>query len=127
VSTGGATAITNNVGLNTGHVKAISDYMKETNIPAYVGDDYFAISHPSTFRPFKNTLETLKVYTEVGIGHIFSGEIGRYENTRFIEQNAIPKGGANDSTTFDPYAGVGDPWNNGLSLVGVLHGRRHRH
>jgi hypothetical protein len=115
VSTGGSTGITNNVALGTGHVKAISDYMKEANIPAYTGDDYFAISHPSTFRSFKNTLETLKVYTDVGIGHIFAGEIGRYENTRFIEQNAIPKGGANDSTTFDPYSGVADAWNNGLS------------
>jgi hypothetical protein len=115
VTTNSATATTNNIGLNTGHVKAISDYMKETNIPAYEGDDYFAISHPSTFRPFKNALEGIKQYTEVGIGHIFSGEIGRYENVRFIEQNAIPKGGANDSTTFDPYSNTADVWNNGLS------------
>jgi hypothetical protein len=115
VSSNGSTGVTNNVALGTGHVKAISDYMKEANIPAYRGDDYFCISHPSTFRSFKNTLETLKVYTDVGIGHIFSGEIGRYENTRFIEQNSIPKGGANDSTTFDPYSQTADGWNNGLS------------
>ena len=51
----------------------------------------------------------------LGIQEIFSGEIGRYENFRFIEQNFIPKGGANDSTTFDPYTQTADAWNNGLS------------
>jgi N4-gp56 family major capsid protein len=110
-----AGGITNNVALGTGHVKAISDLMKERNIPAYKGDDYFAISHPSTYRAFKNQLETIKQYTSEGLGHIFAGEIGRYENTRFIEQNNVPKGGSNASTLFDPYSNTADPWTNGLS------------
>lgn len=105
----------NNVALGTGHVKAISDYMKEANIPPFKDDDYFCISHPTTYRTFKNSLEGIKQYTVLGITEIYSGEIGRYENTRFIEQNFIPKGGANDSTTFDPYTGTADAWNNALS------------
>lgn len=80
-----------------------------------MGDDYVAISHPTTFRTYKNDLESVKQYTETGLGHIFSGEIGRYENTRHIEQNFIVKGGANDSTTYDPWNQVADAWNNGLS------------
>lgn len=115
LTTNGATATTNNVELRSGHIKAISDVMKERNVPAYEGDDYFCISHTSTFRTFKNDLEALKVYTETGMGHIYAGEIGRYENTRFIEQNQIPKGGANDSTTYDPWASVADGWNNAKS------------
>lgn len=115
VTTNSATATTNNVALGTGHVKAISDYMKESNIPPFADDDYFCISHPSTYRTFKNGLESVKQYTALGIQEIFSGEIGRYENFRFIEQNFIPKGGADDSTTFDPYTQTADAWNNGLS------------
>lgn len=115
LTTNSATATTNNVALGTGHVKAISDTMKERNIPPYLGDDYIAISHPSTYRTYKNSLETIKQYTELGLQHIFAGEIGRYENFRHIEQNFIPKGGANDSTTFDPYTGTADVWNNALS------------
>jgi N4-gp56 family major capsid protein len=115
VNTNSTAPAENDVQLETGHIKAISDYMKEANIPPYLGDDYFAISHPSTFRTFKNELEQLKQYTTTGIAHIFSGEIGRYENTRFIEQNFIPKGGANSSTVFNAWTGTPDPWANGLS------------
>lgn len=115
VTENGATATTNDVALGTGHVKAISDEMQERNVPGFVDDDYVSISHPSTFRSFKNQLETIHQYTELGLGKIFSGEIGRYEGTRFVTQTFIPKGGANDSVTFDPYTKTADAWNNGDS------------
>ncbi len=111
----GTCTTTNNVALGTGHVKAITDAMKERNIPPYAGDDYVAVSHPTTWRNFKNSLETLKQYTETGLGHIFSGEVGRYEGVRFVEQTFIPKGGAADSVTYDPWSGTSDAWNNALS------------
>ena len=66
--------------------------MKERNIPPYQMDDYVAIAHPSTFRKLKNDLESVKQYTTEGFGMILNGEIGRYENTRFVEQNNIAKG-----------------------------------
>jgi N4-gp56 family major capsid protein len=115
LDTNGTASVTNNLALGTGHVKALGDTMKERNIPPYVMDDYISISHPSTYRGFKNTLETLHQYTETGLAHIFNGEIGRYESFRFIEQTFIPKGGAADSTTYDPWSGTADPWNNALS------------
>lgn len=110
-----ATATTNNIALGTGHVKAIADDMMERNIPGFVDDDYVGLSHPTTFRPFKNELETLNQYTDMGLNRIFNGEIGRYESVRFATQNFIPKGGANDSTTFDPYTKAADAWNNAKS------------
>lgn len=113
---------TNNIALGTGHVKALSDYMKEANIPPFKDDDYFCISHPSSYRTFKNGLESIKQYTVLGITEIFSGEIGRFENFRFIEQNFIPKGGANDSATYDPYSQTSDAWNNGLSSWALFFG-----
>ncbi len=116
LSTNGTTATTNDVALGTGHVKAIGDMMRERNIPAYTAnDDYIAISHPSTFRPIANELEDVHQYTPEGQGMVYSGEKGRYEGFRFIEQTNIPKGGPENSTTFDPYTKTGDPWTNGKS------------
>jgi len=115
VSTGIPT-ITNNVEMGTGHVKAIVDLMMENNVPGYTeDDDYVAIGHPTTFRPFKNELETIHQYTEPGQAKIYNGEIGRYEGCRFLTQSFIPKGGAYDSTTWDPYTRTADAWDNGLS------------
>ena len=115
LTTNSATATTNNVEFGTGHVKALSDTMKERNIPPYENDSYFAISHPTTWRTMKNSLESVHQYTVEGLNMIRAGEIGRYEDFRFIEQNNIVKGGANDSTTFDPWDGTADAWDNGKS------------
>ena len=115
LTTNGTATGTNNIAMLTGHVKAIIDMMKERNIPPYMGDDYMALSHPSTYRGFKNQLETLKQYTETGFSMIMNGEIGRYENCRFVEQTNIPKGGAADSATFNPQTDTADAWNNGQS------------
>lgn len=107
--------VTNNLAMNKDHLKALSDVMKERNIPPYIGDDYGGIGHPTTFRQVKNDLEAIHIYTETGLGRIMRGEIGRYESFRLIEQNSIPKGGAVDSTTFDPVQGTADAWNNAKS------------
>lgn len=122
LSTGGTTAITNNIAMGADHVKAIADIMKERNIPAFEGDDYAAISHPTTYRAFKNDLEGIHQYTETGIGMIFAGEIGRYEGIRFIEQTEVPKGHANDNAfnatdgdASNIYQATDDAWNNALS------------
>ena len=87
--TNGTATGTNSVGLGTGHVKVIVDTMKERNIPPYTDEDYMCVGRVSTFRPIKNQLEQLHQYTDRGIQLIFNGEIGRYENTRFVEQTNI--------------------------------------
>jgi N4-gp56 family major capsid protein len=92
LTTTGTMTLTNNVAMNTNHVKSIVDLMKERNIPPYMGDDYYAIAWPSTFRTFKNSLETLRQYTETGFKMIMNGEIGRYENVRYVEQTNVAKG-----------------------------------
>jgi|TARA_B110000858_G_C17803563_1_gene476594 N4-gp56 family major capsid protein len=89
----GTTSVTNDVAMGKDHVKAIVDIMKERDIPAYINDDYYAIAHPSTFRGVKNDLESIHQYTDGGFQMIMNGEIGRYENVRFIEQTNVAKGG----------------------------------
>jgi len=122
LDTNGTASVTNNLALGTGHIKALVDTMKERNIPPYTADDYVMVSHPSTFRSLKNSLETIHQYTETGVAHIFNGEIGRYETTRYIEQSFIPKGGAADSTTYDPWGNVAEAWDNGLSSWAFIMG-----
>lgn len=96
---GATTSVVNNSALTTDHIKAIVDEMKERNIPGYEGDDYFAVARPRTLRPFKNELEKLHQYTESGAQHIYMGEAGKYEGTRFVEQtNQASKGWSNNKS-----------------------------
>lgn len=115
LDTNGTCSTTNNNQLKSGHVKSVSDLMKERNIPPYAMDDYLCISHPTTYRTFKDGIETLNSYTSTGIERIYSGEVGRFEGIRFLEQTFIPKGGAADSVTFDPWSATADAWDNGKS------------
>lgn len=115
LTTDGTATATNSMALGKEHVKVIVDTMKERNIPPYAMDDYFALSHPTTLRPFKNDLETIHQYVETGLQLIMNGEVGRYESTRFIEQTHLPKGGAADSTTWNANTGTADAWDNALS------------
>ena len=93
IFTNGTVTGTANQALNNNHVKSLIDAMKERNIPPYIGDDYVAVAHPSTWRTLKNNLESLHQYTDKGLTMILNGEIGRYESTRFIEQTNIAKAG----------------------------------
>lgn len=106
--TNGTVTGTNSVAYGNAHAKSIVDAMKERNIPAYLGDDYYALAWPSTLRSFKNNLETIHQYTDTGFKLIMNGEVGRYENTRYVEQTNIPKGTGTDGLTTTP-------WVNGLS------------
>ena len=106
LTTNGATATTNGVAMGTGHVKAIVDIMKERNIPSYTDDDYYCIGWPTTFRSFKNELEAINKYTPEGFGIIKRGEIGRYENCRFVEQTNVAK---------TALSTAGAAWSGGLS------------
>lgn len=90
--TNGTITGTNTVAYNNAHAKSIVDLMKERNIPAYLGDDYYALAWPTTLRTFKNNLETIHQYSDTGFKLIMNGEIGRYENTRYVEQSNIAKG-----------------------------------
>lgn len=112
--TNGTVTGTNNVAYSNAHAKAIVDAMKERNIPAYIADDYYSLAWPTTLRTFKNSLEAIHQYSDTGFNLIMNGEIGRYENCRYIEQTNIAKGvGSTGIAT----AGGGDmvQWTNGQS------------
>lgn len=116
VSPGSASiGITNNVAFGKNLLRPIIDGMKERNIPAFVGDDFYAISRPFALRQIKIDLEGVYQYTETGFQMIMNGEIGRFYNCRFVEQTHIPQGGAENFTTFNPQTDTAQAWANGLS------------
>lgn len=108
--TNGTVTGTNTAAYTNGHAKSIVDQMKERNIPAYLADDYYAIAWPTTLRTFKNNLETIHQYSSTGLQLIFNGEIGRYENVRYIEQTNIAKGLGTDGVTVTPWAQGKSDW-----------------
>ena len=105
-------------GLSTVNLKSIVDMMKGRNIPYYTERDYYAIARPAGLRKLKDLLESVHQYTTDGLEMIMNGEIGRYSDTRFVEQTVVPVGGAADSTTFDPFTDTGDGWNSGSGTTG---------
>jgi N4-gp56 family major capsid protein len=91
LTTNGTATLTNNVALSKTHIGLIEDALKERNISPYIGDDYYVLGWPSTFRTLKTQLEGVYQYTTEGLQMIKNGEIGRYNNTRFVEQTHISK------------------------------------
>jgi len=104
LTTNGTATFTNTLALAKLHLGSIEDLMKERNIPPYIADDYYCLAWPSTFRNFKNELEAIFQYTSEGLQMIKNGEIGRYNNIRFVEQTNIAKaswtGGKSDWAFF---------------------------
>ena len=99
LTTNSICTITNNLAMGSAHVKSIVDIMKERNIPAYTGDDYYCIAWPTTFRDFSDDIEVLKSYVDQGFRMIMNGEIGRYDGVRFIEQTFKAKGSIGTAAT----------------------------
>jgi len=90
---------------------AVSVSQADAKTRPYINDDYVAIAWPTTYRTLKNDLEQINQYTESGFNLIHNGEIGRYENVRFIEQTHIPKG-AKAANYFAPYTQTPTALNN---------------
>lgn len=111
LTTNSTATLTNSVPMSKVNARSIVDTMKERNIPFYDQSSYFAIARPNGLRGLKNDLESIQQYTETGLEMIMNGEIGRYEETRYVEQTVVPRGGAADSTTFDPFTDTADAWN----------------
>src|ERR1035437_7722013 len=77
LSTHGTCPAINNAAYGNVHAKKVVDLMKERNIPAYLGDDYYSLAWPTTLRVFKNNLETIHQYSDTGFKLIMNGELGR--------------------------------------------------
>lgn len=123
LTTNGTATATNNVAMNKDHVKALTDLMKERNIPPYVADDYIMLGHPTTFRRFKNDLEAVHQYTDAGFQMILNGEIGRYENQRVVEQTNIAKAGFTNAASNWAFSFGADTVAEGIAVPEEMRGK----
>lgn len=98
-----AAAATNNSALQVEYIGDIIDAMKERNIPPYKGTDYYCIAWPSTYRTLKDGLQSVYQYTTEGLSDIRMGEVGRFENCRFIEQTNIAKASWTNAKSDEAY------------------------
>src|SRR3990167_5234227 len=116
LTTNSSATATNTTLLSKINVRAIVDGMKGRDVPAYTENgDYYCIGRNDGFTLLKSDLEAVHQYTESGLEMIMNGEVGRYWETRFVEQTAIPAGGATDSTTFNAFTNTADGWNTASS------------
>lgn len=106
LTTDGTATLTNNVAFGKAHARLVSTTMRERDIPAFVGDDYYALARPSTFDTLKDDLESVRQYVDAGFGMIMHGEIGRYDGIRFVQQTHKGAGAVGTAST---------TWTNGLS------------
>jgi hypothetical protein len=98
--------------LSLTNAKSILDLMRGRNIPSYTKGDYYLLARHEGLRGLKNGLEAIHQYTETGLDLIMNGEVGRIAGgMRIVEQTTVPKGGAADSTTFNPFTDTEDAWN----------------
>lgn len=123
LTTNGTVTITNNVALGNGHIKNIVDLMKERNIPPYMADDYVSVAHPSTLRNFKNDLEQVRKYVDMGFQLVLNGEIGRHETTRFVEQTNISKEGWSNGKSNQAFFFGGDTVAEGIVVPEEMRGK----
>lgn len=93
LNTNGVAPGSNNIAFGNLHAKSIADIMAERDIPTFDGNNYFGIGRPTTFREFKDDLESIHQYVSEGWHVIMNGEKGRYEGIRFVEQTNVASAG----------------------------------
>lgn len=87
----GTATATNTAALYKANITLIRDTMRERNVPYYDGSNYMCVAHPTTLAQVKSDLESVNQYTETGYAKLVNGEIGKYNNVRFVEQTGIAK------------------------------------
>lgn len=123
LSENGTPSGSNGQQLTSAHVRTIVDIMAERNIPTWNGSDYCAIARPSTLRPLKNDLESIRQYTGEGYGQITNGEVGRYEGVKFIQATSVPSEGWNSGKSDAAFFFGSDVAVEGVAIPEEVRGR----
>ncbi len=77
--------------------------LETLNAPKWGGDHYICFLHPHQGRGLRDDNDWVNASLYAGATQIYTGEIGRYEDTRFITTTIMPNGANStvDSTTGD--------------------------
>jgi len=88
---------------DTQAIKDAVETLETNNAPKWMGDHYICFIHPHQARGLKDDNDWIHAALYAGATAIYTGEIGRYEDVRFISTTVMPNGANNaqDSTTGD--------------------------
>lgn len=100
--------ITSSMKFNTTQVKDTVETLETNNSPKWAGDHYISFTHPHGGSSLRRDNDWINASLYSGSTQIYTGEIGRYEDVRFIVSTVMPNGRNStvDSTTGD-FADVG--------------------
>lgn len=79
-------------GLDTRVIKDAVETLETNNAPKFEGDYYVAFIHPHQARMLRDDDDWVNAQLYAGPTAIFTGEIGRYEDVRFISTTVMPNG-----------------------------------
>ncbi len=89
-------------------VKDAVETLETNNAPKWAGDHYICFAHPHQMRGLRDDNDWINASLYSGADQIYTGEVGRYEDVRFISTTVMPNGanGSVDATTGD-FADIG--------------------
>jgi len=96
------TALTAADKFDTQLVKDGVEALETKNAPKWAGDHYICFLHPHQGRGMRDDNDWINASLYAGSTQIYTGEIGRYEDVRFITTTVMPNGA---NSTIDPDTG----------------------
>jgi N4-gp56 family major capsid protein len=96
------TTLTANDKFDTQLVKDGVEALETRNAPKWAGDHYICFLHPHQGRGMRDDNDWINASLYAGATQIYTGEIGRYEDVRFITTTVMPNGA---NSTVDPDTG----------------------
>lgn len=102
-------------------VKDGVETLETNNVPKFMGDHYICFLHPHQGRGLRDDQDWINASLYAGATAIYTGEIGRYEDVRFVTTTVMPNGAnsAVDPNTGD-YVDIGyDPDLDGVGVDGA--------
>lgn len=77
---------------DTRMVKDMVEVLETNNVPKFDGDYYICFIHPHQARGLRDDDDWVNAQLYANTGGIFNGEIGRFEDVRFITTTVMPNG-----------------------------------
>lgn len=88
--------------MDTTVVKDAVETLETNNSPKWGGDHYVCFMHPHQGRGLRDDNDWINASLYSGATQIYTGEIGRYEDTRFVVTTVMPNGA---NSAVDPNTG----------------------
>ena len=87
---------------NTRAIKDAVEVLETNNAPKWMGDHYICFLHPHQARGLRDDSDWINAALYAGATAIYTGEIGRYEDVRFVTTTVMPNGA---NSAVDPNTG----------------------